>query len=307
MVHIEVVDFYSWRKIARELLKRKVRPEQISWDHQAVEQTEMDFGDPLGLVGPEVYLAQTLTEPDIKISKQFFELAKMVACHRDNRRWSLLYSVAWRTLFEEPGLLGNSIDPQVSGLLAMRKSVSRDRHKMKAFLRFKSVDISTQKAKQNLEQITRLEQVNATEEYLIAWFEPEHLILPVTTSFFVKRFTNINWSILTPDLCAHWDGEHISYTEGLETKVRQTDELEKLWLEYYKNIFNPARLKIKAMQSEMPKKYWNNLPEAVLIDELIRNAQSRTNKMIDQDYTDSESKLVKSSYVKQQQDRLRRH
>ena len=30
------------------------------------------------------------------------------------------------------------------------------------------------------------------------------------------------------------------------------DAGEKLWLTYYENIFNPARLKLKMMQKEMP-------------------------------------------------------
>ncbi|MGO7668145.1 DUF4130 domain-containing protein, partial [Rhizobium ruizarguesonis] len=30
---------------------------------------------------------------------------------------------------------------------------------------------------------------------------------------------------------------------------------DDLWRTYYASIFNPARLKLKAMQAEMPKKY----------------------------------------------------
>jgi uracil-DNA glycosylase family protein len=52
-----------------------------------------------------------------------------------------------------------------------------------------------------------------------------------------------------------------------------------LWLTYYASIFNPARLKVKAMQAEMPKKYWKNLPEAALIPELVAAAPSRVAAM----------------------------
>ena len=34
------------------------------------------------------------------------------------------------------------------------------------------------------------------------------------------------------------------------------------------------------MQSEMPKKYWKNLPEARVIEELIADSQSRTQEML---------------------------
>ena len=38
------------------------------------------------------------------------------------------------------------------------------------------------------------------------------------------------------------------------------DELEDLWKSYYSAIFNPARLNAQAMRSEMPVRYWQNLP-----------------------------------------------
>ncbi|TIV03003.1 MAG: uracil-DNA glycosylase, partial [Mesorhizobium sp.] len=44
--------------------------------------------------------------------------------------------------------------------------------------------------------------------------------------------------------------------------------------------FNPARLKVKAMQKEMPKKYWRNLPEASLIPDLIAGADKAASDMI---------------------------
>jgi uracil-DNA glycosylase family protein len=40
--------------------------------------------------------------------------------------------------------------------------------------------------------------------------------------------------------------------------------------------FQPARVKVHAMQVEMPKKYWRNLPEATLIPELLHEAPRAT-------------------------------
>ena len=56
------------------------------------------------------------------------------------------------------------------------------------------------------------------------------------------------------------------------------DRLEETWRRYYASIFNPARLKVKAMQAEMPKKYWRNLPEASLIKPLIEGAGRATER-----------------------------
>lgn len=52
-----------------------------------------------------------------------------------------------------------------------------------------------------------------------------------------------------------------------------------MWKTYYKSIFNPARLKIKAMKAEMAPKYWSGLPEAEIIQDLIRNTPKRLQDM----------------------------
>ena len=46
----------------------------------------------------------------------------------------------------------------------------------------------------------------------VAWFEPEHHIVRANAGFFVRRFANMRWSILTPEVSLHWDGETL--TEG---------------------------------------------------------------------------------------------
>jgi DNA polymerase len=95
------------------------------------------------------------------------------------------------------------------------------------------------------------------------------------------------WSILTPDLCAHWDGVAVSFSPGVsKAEAPTSDRLEETWRLYYATIFNPARLKVKAMQSEMPKKYWRNLPEASLIKPLIANAARVTGEMIERAATE---------------------
>jgi DNA polymerase len=56
------------------------------------------------------------------------------------------------------------------------------------------------------------------------------------------------------------------------------DAAEDLWLVYYQSIFNPFRLKIKAMKKELPVRHWRTLPEAALIPELVRKAKELESK-----------------------------
>lgn len=267
----------SWRKEARALLEQDIPPQEILWqeDISTSSQTSL-FSSPPPPASPQ----NNSPNPKFKFSRAFYDKAEKVACFRDPKRWNLLYRLIWRMSHGEPHLLKIATDPDVHQFEKMRQAVSRDMHKMRAFVRFHQVDSDDSNS------------MDSSSPY-IAWFEPAHYIVRLNASFFQKRFTSMNWSILTPDLCCHWDGQEIQFSEGipLQLKPKLEDDLNTLWKEYYRSIYNPARLKIKAMQTEMPKKYWKNLPEADLIEELIQEAQPRTQKMIEKSRSDKKSNL----------------
>ena len=92
----------------------------------------------------------------------------------------------------------------------------------------------------------------------------------------------MNWSIYTPEGSAHWNGRDIAFgPPGTRDDMPEGELMEELWRTYFANIFNPARLRISAMQSEMPVKYWKNLPEAPLIAGLIHLSGRQTQQMIE--------------------------
>ncbi|WP_411846295.1 UdgX family uracil-DNA binding protein [Roseibacillus persicicus] len=262
----------SWREAARELLLKGISPAEILFEDGSQSPSLFLTDDVKATPAPtakgeELSHYDPRSLPQLNIPKSFLDLAEMVACNRDPERWSLLYQAVHRiTLGRERQLLRVSTDPLTRRLTELSKAVSRDRHKMKAFVRFR--------------KIGELEE-NGREQF-VAWFEPEHFIVELTAPFFAKRFASFDWSILTPERCAHWDGDRLEFTQGVEaSQAPQDDELEDYWRTYYASIFNPARLKLKAMQSEMPKKYWKNLPEAPLIADLTSSASQRAMKMVE--------------------------
>jgi DNA polymerase len=133
-------------------------------------------------------------------------------------------------------------------------------------------------------------------ETYVAWFEPAHRVTEAVAPFFAKRYANMRFSILTPDACAHWDTKALAFTPGADpADAPPEDALEDFWRTYYAAIFNPARLNPKAMQREMPKRYWRNLPEAALIPELIERAGSRTEAMVAQSPSTPSRRVVKAA------------
>ena len=233
-------DFDGWRQAARALVLDGVKPEDVTWNVGGEE---------------ELFAAATTPQPGsstetFNVSARFVELAKIAVLHRDRERFALLYRLLWR-FRRQHELLDVATDPDVIGVTTMAKAVRRDELKMHAFVRFREIG-RERKAR------------------YVAWFEPEHHIVELAAPFFARRFADMPWSILTRDLCAHWDGFAISFTPGVSKAMAPTsDRLEETWRRYYATIFNPARLKVKAMSTEMSKNYWRSLPEAPMIKPLI--------------------------------------
>jgi probable DNA metabolism protein len=249
-------NFPAWQKAARAALHGDLAPDAIAWEELGRDNPALDLFD------------ETATQVNpagasrFRVPKKFFELAKLVALHADGRRWALLYRLLWRLTHGEPKLLEIVIDPDVSRAIEWHKSVRHDIHKMRAFVRFR--------------EISRF-----GDKWFAAWFEPQHHIVEHNATFFVNRFASMCWSILTPDRCAHWDESTLTFTDGVDkSKAPREDQVEALWLTYYGNIFNPARVKVHAMQAEMPKKYWPNLPETALIPALLQEAPGRVDEMM---------------------------
>ena len=244
-------DFEGWRDAARDLAEAGVPPEAIVW------RVEGGTGD---LFGTDVSQPKAAS---FAVPRAFVDIAKSVVCHSDPERFALLYAMLWK-LRSARGAMEDRADPLLDRLQRLAKEVRRDVHKMHAFVRFREVD-----------------QPDGSTRF-IAFFEPDHHIVRHTAGFFVRRFTNMRWSILTPELSIHWDGGELTEGPGATTRAEAPggDPLEAMWKTYYASIFNPARLKVGAMLKEMPKKYWRNMPETSLVQSLIAGARAREIEMI---------------------------
>ena len=259
VVHLPAADdFDFWRDCARALIQARVPPDRISW-------IEPGGSGDLFAQGDHGVPALTSGAPPVRANRRFVNLARNAALHSDPERFALLYRLLWR-LQANPGMMEDKADDDVRRIEELDKNVRRDSHKMHAFVRFRLVEA---------------DEAEGGDRY-VAWFEPDHHILRANAGFFMRRFANMRWSILTPRGSLHWDGETMTEGPAAErSDAPQGDPMEDLWRTYYASIFNPARLKIGAMLKEMPKKYWKNMPEAALIPELVAGAQSREAKMVE--------------------------
>ncbi len=299
-------DFPEWRDAARDLLIAGVAPGEVEWCERDASPglafEELAFGEsavggagrsgpgelaPEGLaperlaperLAPERPVAEELALDDAtvgngsaagsgasvppRVPAAFPALAAAVVCHSDPARFLLLYRLLWR-LQADRRLLEIASDTDVVRANLMAKSVRRDAHKMTAFVRFKELKGGPAGGRRRF----------------VAWFEPDHHIVARVAPFFQRRFTDMDWLIATPKGSAAWDGRTLTLDGTPCRKPDLADDADELWRTYYASIFNPARLKVKAMQAEMPKKYWRNLPEATLIPGLIAQAEASLQAM----------------------------
>ena len=245
----------AWRTLARQAWEAGLAPEQVDWE----DPTQAGL-----LPSPPVAEAPVLRS-GLSVPAAFMDLAGRVVCHRAPDRHALLYRLLWRIGEGERGLLQQAMDADVHRLRGLEKSVGRDLHKMKAFVRFRAVP--------------------GQQDTFAAWFEPEHFIVDRIAPFFLRRFAGMRWSIHTPYRSVLWDGQALWLGDGGERDaVPDEDAGEALWQTYYANIFNPARLNTRMMRQEMPQKYWHLLPETHLLPELVRSAGSRVQEMAEREH-----------------------
>ena len=252
MKQIRIESYEHWRQIARALIAADQSPSEVSLVD--ADQQHLMFVD-------EVEVAAD--QPTFSVPRDFIQLSRDVACHRDASRWNLLFRMLWRIKNDQPQLLKLVTDADVLLAAKMEKEVRRDAHKMKAFVRFRKT-------------------TRDGEEFYIAWHRPDHRIVRKVAPFFARRFPTMNWSILTPHESVSWNQDVLIYHDGMpRSEAPKGDELEQLWLTYYGSIFNPARVKVKMMVSEMPVRHWPTLPETEIIPDLLRDAPGRVQQMID--------------------------
>lgn len=237
----------AWRAAARRAISHAIAPADMDW------------------TGAGGLFATTPLPPQdgphqVLVPQGFVQLAGSVIWHSEPERFALLYQALWR-LDRQEGTPLSEADPLGRRLHLLAKNVGRDIHKMHAFVRFREIP------------------TDGPRRRFAAWFEPEHHTLEPGSVFFAKRFADMDWMIATPRLTAQFQDGRLTFGPPAPRPTLADDAAKGLWATYFANIFNPARIKLTAMRSEMPAKYWKNLPETRLIPDMLKDAEARVQRM----------------------------
>lgn len=299
-------DFAHWRSVARGLWAQQVPPEEVIWHTEDAQREAPDLFAPTP--APLDPSRAAAAERALTVPRAWLDQAEHCLLNSDPHRFALLYRLLWR-MQHEPSLRHDLLDADHVQMQHWIKAVRREVHKAHAFVRFRPVALAD-------------DPLDGSGPLYVAWFEPVHHIVHAAAPFFVKRFANMRWAILTPRCSLRWwpDAPDVaaltvqpefalkpfkgrpgvlSWGPGASAEdAPAPDAGEGLWLTYYAHIFNPARLKVAAMYKEMPRKYWHNLPETQLISPMIQAAQARSAAMLANAPTTPQRRLPRKPELK---------
>ena len=149
--------------------------------------------------------------------------------------------------------LRNFGDPSILRLHQTLKKVSRERHRMKAFIRF----------------------VKSDDGLYTAVVEPDFNVIPLIVEFFKNRFADQDWLIydIKRNYGFHYSANEINEVSGnikdtipnpyeLELNIDPKElEYQHLWSTYFKSTNIEARKNLKLHLRHVPKRYWKYLVE----------------------------------------------
>jgi DNA polymerase len=257
-------DLEGFRRAARNLLAQNILPAQVSWHCS---------NTPTHASAPEPESPATGDAPAVQVPPEFVALCESAILHSNPGRFALLYRLLWR-LVHEPDLRHNLLDADMAEAQRLAHEVQRDMHKMKAFVRFHSVQDDTFR--------------NHPEggPLHVAWFEPEHTIVEAVALFFANRFSQMRWALLTPQTSARWDGAQLRFAPGASAEnAPPPDAGEQRWLAFYQRAFQLARPAVPALHKGMPRKYRRKLPGAEGIHPVVSAAHQRHSRAAGQPAT----------------------
>lgn len=190
-----------------------------------------------------------------KLSVQWQEIFYKVHLAEDAQTFQDMFDFARYIFDNPPGAENNFGNEYVMALSKMEQKIRRERHRMKAFIRF---------------------QKTADGIYYCP-IEPDFNVLPLVARFFKDRYADQQWIIydvkrkyglyynlntveqITYEFVANVD------TRKVQLPAELADEKEKLastlWKDYFNSTNIPARKNMKLHIQHVPKRYWKYLNE----------------------------------------------
>jgi DNA polymerase len=275
-----VIDWAGFSHAVRALRASGVAPSEVRWHVEDADERTGDLFD----TAPVNRASDLPSAASLVLPRPFVDAAREVFLHSDAQRLPLIHRLALR-IADDGRAWGDSLHEDRLQFDRMQREVRREIHKMHAFVRFRRIEAAGSSSPDGATAASAAEarggESLADDVRHVAWFEPGHHVLEAAAPFFARRFATMRWALLTPRASVEWAGRALIFGPGAQrADAPPADAGEALWLDYYRSIFNPARVKVAMMKKEMPVRFWKNLPEASAVPELLAQASRREQAMV---------------------------
>ena len=156
----------------------------------------------------------------------------------------LLEAIRLMIQYPEANILENYGNEAIAHIRKAAKSVGREVHRVKEFVRFEQVGM-----------------------LYFAKIVPQYDVLPLVILHFKARFSDQEWVLFDPERAYgfYYDlKEVISFTptdKNFGKTNQPSDDYEQLWKTYFQHINITERKNTRYQLRSMPKRYWQYLPE----------------------------------------------
>ena len=198
-------------------------PAEVVWvpeehDAQAVLPLAGVARSPAEPVGTRTVRSVPGTDP---LPRDFERYGALVACHRRDDRFALLYRLLWRLRHGEPDLLADMLDPEVFRFRRMAAAVRDDLKEARSRLRL-----------QDPAWLARVRKGAPPTSLpdLVGWCEPRHRVVPLLARERAERHPERTFALLSPTASAFWDGRALELGAGANrADASSIDELARRW------------------------------------------------------------------------------
>jgi DNA polymerase len=160
------------------------------------------------------------------VPRRLVALAGQAIQARAPERFGLMYQAVWEA--HQGG------EPDLTALQSLAFAVRAEAHRMRTHVRF----------------------MKEADRFL-GWYAPAHFVLEANAQLIARRFSDLRWSIVTPDGSAHWDGAELRFGAGLR-EAEDDATLAAWWDAHHAALLADSRV-------------GTSIPEADALDEAPRS------------------------------------
>lgn len=232
----------------------ELKPGAVKIESSVLHQADL-LAEPIEIITDESKAARVWSGLKNKISSDWQMRFYKTYLSETAEGFQHLFDFACYIFDNNKGAEVNYGHPAVIGISKLDKSVNRERHRMKAFIRFQET----------------------VDGLFYAAIEPDYNVLPLISQFFKNRYVSQRWIIydVKRKYGLFYNLENVEAIKfdavpqllpaepATAAGLLDTNEAlySLLWNDYFKSTNIPARKNMKLHIQHVPKRYWKYLTE----------------------------------------------